>query len=102
MLEVTVHHYIVVSCLLFVIGLFGVLTRKNMLIILMSVELMLSAANLALVAFSRYGNNLDGQVVVLFVFIIAAAEAAVGLGLIISAFRHQPSIKVTSWKELKG
>lgn len=99
---ITVHHYIVVACALFVIGILGVLTRKNILIILMSVELMLSGANLALVAFSRFGGTLDGQVAVLFVFIIAAAEAAVGLGILIAAFRHQPSVKVTSWKELKG
>lgn len=101
-MEITVHHYIVVSCLLFVIGLFGVLTRKNLLIILMSVELMLSGANLALVAFSRYGSNLHGQVAVLFVFIIAAAEAAVGLGIVIAAFRHTSGVRVTAWKELKG
>lgn len=101
-MEITVHHYIVVSCLLFVIGIFGVLTRKNLLIILMSIELMLSAANLALVAFSRYGSNLDGQVAVLFVFIIAAAEAAVGLGIVIAAFRHTSGVRVTAWKELKG
>lgn len=101
-MEITVNHYIVVSCLLFVIGLFGVLTRKNLLIILMSVEIMLSAANLALVAFSRFGSNLDGQVAVLFVFIIAAAEAAVGLGIVISAFRHTSGVRVTAWKELKG
>lgn len=101
-MEITVHHYIALSCLLFVIGVFGVLTRKNLLIILMSVEIMLSAANLALVAFSRYGSNLDGQVAVLFVFIIAAAEAAVGLGIVIAAFRHTSSVRVTSWKELKG
>src|SRR3989338_11711510 len=99
---ITVHHYVVVGCLLFVIGLFGVLTRKNLLIILMSIELMLSGANLALVAFSRYGSNLDGQVAVLFVFIIAAAEAAVGLGIVIAAFRHTVGVRVTSWKELKG
>lgn len=101
-MEITVHHYIVVSCLLFIIGIFGVLTRKNMLIILMSIELMLSASNLALVAFSRYGSNLDGQVAVLFVFIIAAAEAAVGLGIVIAAFRHTSGVRVTAWKELKG
>jgi NADH-quinone oxidoreductase subunit K len=101
-MEITVHHYTVVSCLLFVIGIFGVLTRKNMLIILMSIELMLSASNLALVAFSRYGSNLDGQVAVLFVFIIAAAEAAVGLGIVIAAFRHTSGVRVTAWKELKG
>jgi NADH-quinone oxidoreductase subunit K len=101
-MEITVHHYIVVSGLLFVIGVFGVLTRRNLLIILMSVELMLSAGNLALVAFSRYGSNLDGQVATLFVFMIAAAEAAVGLGIVIAAFRHTTGVRVTSWKELKG
>lgn len=101
-MDITVHHYIAVSCLLFIIGIFGVLTRKNLLIILMSVELMLSASNLALVAFSRYGSNLDGQVAVLFVFIIAAAEAAVGLGIVIAAFRHTSSVRVSAWKELKG
>lgn len=95
-------HYIVLSVVLFCIGAFGVLTRRNLLIILMSIEIMLSAANLAFVAFSRYGRGLDGQVIVLFVFVIAACEVAVGLGIVIAAFRHRATVTVTEWKGLKG
>lgn len=95
-------HYLVLSVVLFCIGAFGVLARRNLLIILMSVEIMLTAANIAFVAFSRYGRGLDGQVVVLFVFVVAACEAAVGLGIIIAAFRHLQTVTVTEWKGLKG
>lgn len=95
-------HYIILSVILFCIGVFGVLVRRNLLIMLMSVEIMLSAANLAFVAFSRYGRGLDGQVIVLFVFVVAACEVAVGLGIVIAAYRHLGSIQITEWKSLKG
>lgn len=99
---INLEHYIVLSVVLFSIGAFGVLVRRNLLIILMSIEIMLSAANIAFVAFSRFGRGLDGQVVVLFVFVVAACEAAVGLGIVIAAFRHMASVTVTDWKGLKG
>ena len=82
--------YLVVSAVLFALGLLGVLVRRNLLVIYMSLELMLNAANLALVAFSRFNNNLDGQVFVFFIITVAAAEVAVGLALIVALYRkHQ-------------
>lgn len=95
-------HYIIVSIVLFCIGVFGVLVRRNLLIMLMSIEIMFSAANIAFIAFARYGRGLDGHVIVLFVFVVAACEAAVGLGIVIAAFRHHESISVTDWKGLRG
>src|SRR6478735_5492711 len=87
---ITLEHYLVVSALLFALGLLGVLVRRNLLVIYMSLELMLNAANLALVAFSRFNNNLDGQVFVFFIITVAAAEVAVGLALIVALYRkHQ-------------
>src|SRR5438105_15484162 len=82
-------HYLIVSGLLFALGLFGVIVRRNLLIIYMSLELMLNAANLALVAFSRFGTNLDGQVFVFFIITVAAAEVAVGLVLIVALYRQR-------------
>lgn len=78
---------LVVSCVVFIIGLLGVIFRKNLLIVLMSVELMLNAVNLSFVTFSKMHNSLDGQIAVLFVMAVAAAESAVGLGLVIALFR---------------
>lgn len=102
MMPITLNHYLILSVLIFTVGIFGVLVRRNLLIILMCVELMLSAANIALVAFSKYGRGLDGHVIVLFVFVIAACEAAVGLGLIVSAFRQKESVSIDLFKNLKG
>lgn len=84
--------FLVLSLCLFFIGLFGVLVRKNLLIILMSVELMLNGANLAFVAFGRELENMAGQMAVFFVITVAAAEAAVGLGLVIALFRNLKSV----------
>jgi NADH-quinone oxidoreductase subunit K len=95
-------HYLFLSAILFAIGLLGVLTRRNLLIVLMSVEIMLSAANITFVAFSRYGSNLDGQVFVLFSFVVAACEVAVGLGIIIAAFRRVGSVDMLMWRRLRG
>ena len=80
-LQLGLQHYLVVSVLLFCLGLLGVIVRRNVLVIYMSLELMLNAANLALAAFSRYNNNLDGQVIVFFIITAVAAEVAVGLRL---------------------
>lgn len=98
----SLEHYIVLGLSLFVIGMLGVCLRRNLIIIFMSVELMLNAANLLLVAFARHHNNLDGQIMVFFVMVIAAAEAAVGLALVINIFRHFKSINTESLKELRG
>jgi NADH-quinone oxidoreductase subunit K len=95
------HHYLVVSALLFSLGLLGVLARRNLLVIYMGLELMLNAANLALVAFSRYNSNLNGQVVVFFIITVAAAEVAVGLALIVALYRKRQSAHVEDLTSLK-
>jgi NADH-quinone oxidoreductase subunit K len=99
--NVGLEHYLVVSVALFSLGLLGVLVRRNLLVIYMSLELMLNAANLALVAFSRFNNNLDGQVMVFFIITVAAAEVAVGLALIVALFRKRQTAHVEDLTALK-
>jgi NADH-quinone oxidoreductase subunit K len=93
--------YLVVSAILFAIGTIGVLTRKNVIVIFMCIELMLNAVNLTFVAFSRHLGNLDGQVFVFFIMTVAAAEAAVGLALIIAFFNNKQSIDVNDVNLMK-
>ncbi len=100
-MQVGLHHYLVVSALLFSLGLLGVLARRNLLVIYMGLELMLNAANLALVAFSRYNANLNGQVMVFFIITVAAAEVAVGLALIVALYRKRQSAHVEDLTSLK-
>ena len=100
-MTVTLEHYLVVSALLFALGLLGVITRRNLLIIYMGLELMLNAANLALVAFSRFNNNLDGQVFVFFIITVAAAEVAVGLALIVALYRRHQTAHVEDLQFMK-
>jgi NADH-quinone oxidoreductase subunit K len=90
------------SALLFAIGVVGVLVRRNALVIFMSIELMLNAANLAFVAFARAMNSVDGQVFVFFVMTVAAAEVAVGLAIIVNLFRLRESVMVNEVNLLKG
>ncbi|MEM7112554.1 MAG: NADH-quinone oxidoreductase subunit NuoK [Chloroflexota bacterium] len=94
--------YIALSAILFSIGALGVLLRRNAIIIFMSIELMLNAANLLFVAFSRYLGDLDGQVLVFFVITVAAAEVAVGLALIVVIFRSKQSINIDEINLMKG
>jgi NADH-quinone oxidoreductase subunit K len=94
--------YLILSAVLFVIGVVGVLVRRNALIIFMSIELMLNAANLAFVAFSRHLNSLDGQVFVFFVMTVAAAEVAVGLAIIVNVFRLKETVYVDEINLMKG
>lgn len=98
---VPLSYYIVVAALMFVIGLMGILVRRNFLIILFSVELMLNAANINLVAFSRMYGEIDGQIISLFVIVIAAAEAAIGLAIIIVFFRKKATTNVDEIDLLK-
>ena len=98
---VTLEHYVVVSALLFCLGLLGVIVRRNLLVIYMSLELMLNAANLALVAFSRFTNNLDSQVFVFFVITVAAAEVSVGLALIVALYRKRQTAHVEDLTTMK-
>jgi NADH-quinone oxidoreductase subunit K len=86
---VPITHFLYLASALFVIGLLGVMLRRNVLIVLMSIELMLNGANIALVAFSRFHGNLDGQVMAMFTIAVAAAEAAVGLAIVVSIFRSR-------------
>lgn len=99
---VTTAHYVALSALIFAIGLFGVITRKNAVIVLMGLELMLNGANLAFVAFSRHHGNLQGQVFTFFVIAVAAAEAAVALSILIALFRLKGSVTLDDATELKG
>jgi len=100
-MKVGLEHYLVVSALLFALGLLGVLIRRNLLIIYMSLELMLNAATLALVAASRFNGNLDGQVFVFFIITVAAAEVAVGLALIVALYRKHRTAHVEDLTTLK-
>ena len=100
-MTVTLEHYLVVSTLLFSLGLLGVIARRNLLIIYMSLELMLNAANLALVAFSRFNNNLNGQVMVFFIITVAAAEVAVGRALIVALYRRRQTAHVEDLTTMK-
>ena len=100
-MTIGLEHYLVVSVLLFCLGLLGVIVRRNVLVIYMSLELMLNAANLALVAFSRFTNNLDGQVFVFFVITVAAAEVSVGLALIVAVYRKRQTAHVEDLRRLK-
>jgi len=101
MVPITTLHYLVVAAALFVLGVIGVLTRRNVVIVLMSIELILNAVNLNLVAFSRMWGNLNGQVFAIFIVVDAAAEAAVGLGILIAFFRNKETINVDEIDLLK-
>ena len=97
----SLHSYLILSELLFAIGTIGVLTRRNAIVIFMCVELMLNAVNLTFIAFSRFHGNLDGQIFVFFVMTVAAAEAAVGLALMIAFFKNRESIDVEDMNLMK-
>jgi len=99
---VDVTHYLILSTIVFSIGVVGVLTRRNVIIILMSIELMLNSVNLNLVAFSDRLQDLSGQVFAVFVIVVAAAEAAVGLGIVISLFRNKETVNVDEIDLLRG
>jgi NADH-quinone oxidoreductase subunit K len=94
-------HYLVVSAVLFCIGTAGVFLRRNLITILLSIEIMLNAVNLSFVAFGRQFGNLDGQIIVFFVMTVAAAEAAVGLAIVIGLFRHRESLNPDAFASLK-
>ena len=98
----TITWYLVVSAMVFSTGACGVLVRRNPLVVLLCIELMLNAANLALVAFARAHGNQDGQVFALIVMVVAACEVAIGLGLIVALFRQRLPIDVDGLRELQG
>ena len=94
--------YLGLGALLFAIGALGVLTRRNAIIIFMSIEIMLNAVNLSFVALSRHLGNMDGQVTVFFVITVAAAEAAVGLAIIVAMFRRRETVDIARFNVLRG
>lgn len=101
-MAVGLEHYLAVSGLLFAIGFFGVLLRRNTLIIYMGLELMLNASTLALVAFSRFNGTMDGNVFVFFIITVAAAEVAVGLAIIVALFRKRQTVEVDQLNALRN
>jgi NADH-quinone oxidoreductase subunit K len=100
--EVGPGHYLALSAILFTIGVVGVLTRKNAIIVFMAIEIMLNAANLAFVTFATTIGDVGGLVVVLLVISVAAAEAAVGLAIIVAMFRHRETVNVEAFSTLQG
>lgn len=101
-IEPGLNHYLMLSAIIFSLGLLGVLLRKNAIVMLMSIELMLNAVNLTFVAFSKYSGNINGQVMVFFVMTIAAAEAAVGLAIVASIFKRFKEVNIRFFEHLKG
>jgi NADH-quinone oxidoreductase subunit K len=94
-------HYLMLSAILFSIGTAGVFMRRNLITILLSIEIMLNAVNLSFVAFGRHWGDVDGQIIVAFVMTVAAAEAAVGLAIIVALFRHRESLNPDAFTSLK-
>ena len=99
---VGLEHYLILAAMLFVLGMMGVLLRKNMIVILMSIELMLNAVNLTLVAFSRYTDQVEGHLMVFFVMTVAAAEAGVGLALAVTIFKKFKEVNIKFFEQLRG
>ncbi len=100
--EIGLSHYLVLSALLFVMGVATVLLRRNLIVILMGVELMLNAVNISFIAFSKYNDRVEGQLMVFFVMTIAAAEAAVGLAIAVSIFKRFKEVNIRFFEHLKG
>ncbi len=99
--EIGIHHYLFLSTILFSIGVMGVLLRRNFIVIFMSIELMLNAANILLAAFSRFHGDQSGQVFVFFIMVVAAAEVAVGLGILVMIYRNIRSTDINALRNLK-
>ena len=99
---ITPNHYLLLSAVLFIIGISGVLLRRNLIVLFMSIELMLNAVNISFVTFSHASGKVDGQVMVFFVMTIAAAEAAVGLALAVSIFKRFKEVNIRFFEHLKG
>lgn len=102
LLNIGLTHYLILSAVLFCIGMTGVLLRRNIVIVLMCIELMLNAVNISFVAFSKFNSNIDGQNIVFFVMTIAAAEAAVGLAIVVSVFKRFKEVNIRFFEHLKG
>ena len=98
---ITLNHYLVLSAILFTIGTAGVFLRRNIITVLLSIEIMLNAVNLTFVAVGRFRGSVDGQIITFFVMTVAAAEAAVGLAIVIALFRHRESLNPEAFTSLK-
>ena len=101
-MTIGINEFIIVSSMLFLVGFFGVIFRRNTIIIYMSIELMLNAINIALVSFSRFNNTMDGSIFVFFIMTVAAAEVAVGLAIIVMLYRQKQTVLVNELNQLKG
>lgn len=99
---IVLNHYLLLSAILFALGSVGIMRRKNLLMLFFSTEIMLNAANIALVAISKYYGNMDGQIFALFIIVIAASEVAVGLGLLIIMYRKHKSLDLEKISTMKG
>jgi NADH-quinone oxidoreductase subunit K len=99
---ITLHHYLLTSTLLFALGVIGFVSRRNLIVMFLCTEMMFQGVVLALVAFSKYHGNLDGQSFVIFVLTIAAAEAALALGLVVYLFRRKNTLDAAAWSTMKG
>ena len=95
-------HYLIVGAIMFAIGMIGFMTRRNMIVLFLCTELMLQGVTINLIAFGKFHENLSGQAFVIFVLVIAAAEASLALGLVVLLFRQRNTLDVEAWKELKG
>lgn len=101
-MDLTIEHYLVLSAVLFITGAYGVIIRKNLIVVLMSLELMLNSANLAFVAFSRALGDMTGQVFMIMALTVAAAEVAIGLALVVTIYSHRETVNIDVLKMLKG
>lgn len=102
MMEVGLGHYLFVAAAIFVIGMLTVLLRRNVIVMLMGIELMLNAVNLTIVSFSHYSHNVNGQILAFFVMTIAAAEAGVGLALAVTVYKKFKDVKISFFEHLRG
>jgi NADH-quinone oxidoreductase subunit K len=100
--QIALHHYLAVGAVMFCFGLLGFLARRNMIVLFLSTELMLQGVALTLVAFSAFHGDLSGQAFVIFVLVIAAAEATLALGLIVLLYRQRRTVDADAWREMRG
>ena len=102
MTQLALEHYLAVGAIMFVIGLIGFMSRRNLIVIFLCTELMFQGVAINLIAFARYHGNLAGQAFVIFVLVIAAAEASLALGLVVLLFRQKQTLDADAWRELRG
>jgi NADH-quinone oxidoreductase subunit K len=102
MTQLALQHYLAVGAILFVIGMIGFMTRRNLIVIFLCTELMFQGVAINLIAFGRFWRGLEGQAFVIFVLVIAAAEASLALGLVVLLFRQKNTLDADAWRELKG